>query len=504
MNIWTITRNVLLNNGFAGVSWVIVFGTFLYLLIRRIRHHQSAWNLVVLEAVLLCLPGVGALLDQVNGRTGLLLQMDEQNTTDTTGMVLMQALWLIPSALLLAYAITELVCHQRTVGRRAAVLLAAFAVILASVAVRPDTSRFWWITDRGKYQSILKKNDTDTIVSDTDLTANLPKGTSDYVEEANDCGIGFDAAQKGAVLALSQDSSLCNDITGYGFDLQGIVRGEKFYAYRNDKPLWRVTQYPGQSGLQSLFYTIEDTAGHLYIVDGGQNEDAPLVRQVIKDHGDHVDGWFLSHPHTDHINALSTILESGDIPKIDAIYASHFDSEKYREQAQDWDVYSDYERWMDDMESTGMIKKLHYVYAGDTMDLHGLAAKCLHDYTTKIDGDAANDGSLVMKFSGTEESMLFCGDTGVSQSDTIMEHFGDDLPSTYIQMGHHGNGGLNEAFYRKVAEGGTRVAFFDAPEWLFHPAAGSSYTSEQNAALMQSLGAKVVYFATAPNAVLIR
>lgn len=71
-------------------------------------------------------------------------------------------------------------------------------------------------------------------------------------------------------------------------------------------------------------------------------------------------------------------------------------------------------------------------------------------------------------------------------------------------MAHHGNGGLSGSFYRKAAEGGIKTAFFDAPEWLFHPAADTPYTTAQNASLMESLGADVVYFATAPNRVMLQ
>lgn len=75
--------------------------------------------------------------------------------------------------------------------------------------------------------------------------------------------------------------------------------------------------------------------------------------------------------------------------------------------------------------------------------------------------DLATDGSMMFKVTNKEESMLFCADVGVKMSDEIMSHYADELPSDYIQMGHHGNGGLSEEFYRKVHP---KVAFFDAPE----------------------------------------
>ena len=48
-------------------------------------------------------------------------------------------------------------------------------------------------------------------------------------------------------------------------------------------------------------------------------------------------------------------------------------------------------------------------------------------------------------------------------SDTIIENYREELKSDYLQMGHHGNGGLSEEFYRLVEP---KSAFFDAPDWL--------------------------------------
>ena len=81
-------------------------------------------------------------------------------------------------------------------------------------------------------------------------------------------------------------------------------------------------------------------------------------------------------------------------------------------------------------------------------------------------------------------------------SEKIISQFPEDIKCDYIQMGHHGNGGLSEAFYRLAAP---RVAFFDAPEWLMNPEEGNSYTTLANRQLMESLGAEIYYYATAPN-----
>jgi beta-lactamase superfamily II metal-dependent hydrolase len=253
-------------------------------------------------------------------------------------------------------------------------------------------------------------------------------------------------------------------------------------------------------------YSIEDLKGHLYLVDGGRNEDASYVRHVITTHANRVNAWFLTHPHTDHVNAFSSILESSyQLPRIDAIYASQFDAERYKKTAVPEDVYSDYVRMNNAISSTGLEERVHYLHKGDSIALYGLSVKCFHDYTSKVGGNACNDGSLMFKISGKKKSMLFCGDIQASQTDVITKEFGQELSCNYIQMSHHGNSGLGAAFYKQAAsKGNLELAFFDAPEWLFHPAKGTNFTTEETRKLMKSLGARNVYFKTAPNSVLLQ
>ena len=253
---------------------------------------------------------------------------------------------------------------------------------------------------------------------------------------------------------------------------------------------YRVTQYSGLVS-QSMFYTIETPDNKLIIIDGGWTGDAPLVQEVINEHGGHVDAWFISHPHFDHVGAFNEIyahMEENGIT-IDKIYASDFDYDRYASEAQEWDMFEDFETFE---ELTKGDDRLEFLYTGDTFDLYGLTVEVFHDYTAKIDGDAANDGSLMLKFSAKDLSWLFCGDVGRTQSDIIMSKFSEeDLHADYLTMGHHGNGGLTEAFYREVHP---EVALFDAPEWLFFPGEDDWYNTPVNRAIIESMGATCIWW----------
>ena len=259
-----------------------------------------------------------------------------------------------------------------------------------------------------------------------------------------------------------------------------------------------IGQYPSLTNDQSSFYTITDSDGHLIVIDGGWEGDAEYVREVVEYFGGKIDAWMITHPHFDHIRAFNKLFASENCPEIGTVYVSEFNYEQYKEEAKQWDQFEDYETFLAVTQGSD---KIQYLHAGDCVEICGITVDVYHDYTTKDGGDACNDGSLVFEVYGESESMLFCGDTGEEQSECIIEAFGDKLSADYLQMGHHGNGGLSEEFYQLVSP---KVAFFDAPEWLMNPEEGSSYTTPENRELMESMGAEIYYFATAPNYIVLQ
>lgn len=265
-------------------------------------------------------------------------------------------------------------------------------------------------------------------------------------------------------------------------------------------PRYYITQYADTTGLQAMFYTIESGRGHLIVIDGGNEGNADYVRQVIEEKGGHVDAWILTHPHPDHIGVFNVIWPEY-MDKIDRIYAPDIDFTAYQNKAQEWDGFELYVNFLNYMSDCD---KLTYLYEGDRFALNGLSFDVIYAYNAWVDQiskDIPNDGSLVFKVSAREESMLFCSDVGVTMSDTILMSHGEELKCDYIQMGHHGNGGLQENFYRATEAKG---AFFDAPEWLMNPEEGKHYTTPVNRGIMESMGARIYYYNTAPNRIRIK
>ena len=97
-----------------------------------------------------------------------------------------------------------------------------------------------------------------------------------------------------------------------------------------------ITQYSDATGRQANCYTITNN-GHLIVIDGGWAENAPAIRKIIKKNGNHVDAWFISHTHSDHVGAFNVIYADPQGVTIDRIYDNGYDYEFIKEAGEPYD-----------------------------------------------------------------------------------------------------------------------------------------------------------------------
>ncbi|RDU22957.1 ComEC/Rec2 family competence protein [Anaerosacchariphilus polymeriproducens] len=267
-----------------------------------------------------------------------------------------------------------------------------------------------------------------------------------------------------------------------------------------------ITQYGNPAGRQSTFYTIETKSRGLIVVDGGWGYDAAKVRKIIIKKGKVVDAWIITHPHPDHVGAFNEIYSNKNGIKIKKIFTVKMNELKYKKYAKPWDEYEVFQKFNNLIAGSS---KVRYLKAGDSFRIKGLDFKVFNayaSYVSKYTKDLCNGGSLMFKVIGRKQSMLFCADVGSTFSDYLLKKYGNELKSDYLQVGHHGNGGLRKSFYKKVRP---RKAYFDSPNWLMenkdqYSGEKANYKTKKTIRCLKRLGAKIYSFKTSPNKIILK
>jgi beta-lactamase superfamily II metal-dependent hydrolase len=229
--------------------------------------------------------------------------------------------------------------------------------------------------------------------------------------------------------------------------------------------LW---QLPNQTRTQMMSYVIQTIHGKVIVIDGGMAGDAPFLVAFLKGLGGNVDTWIITHAHDDHFDALAEILKQPGMLKISAIHASLPDAA--------WMV-----QWGDDAEKksyalfeqalTGAGRKVEDLSLGQNIEIDGVDIEVLGVRNPEITKNAVNNSSIVLRVADADrrppqaKSVLFLGDLGSEGGEKLLKSpYASRLPSDYVQMAHHGQNGVNEAFYRQVRPA---YCLWPTPKWLW-------------------------------------
>lgn len=223
--------------------------------------------------------------------------------------------------------------------------------------------------------------------------------------------------------------------------------------------LW---QLKNQTSTQMMSYVIRTHTGKLIVIDGGTAGDAPYLSKFIAERGNHVSLWFLTHPHSDHTDALATLLQAPGELRIDSIYASMPEPAWIARYANDAERVV-YERTCAVFEKTGRVPT--ELALGQEFNLDGLRIEVLGVKNPEITANPINNQSIILKLTGAGRSILFTADLGAEAGrKAIAGPYADRLRADYVQMAHHGQNGVDEAFYRHV---GASYCLWPTPLWLW-------------------------------------
>lgn len=222
--------------------------------------------------------------------------------------------------------------------------------------------------------------------------------------------------------------------------------------------LW---QLPSQTPSQMMGYVLRTAGGKVMVIDGGMTGDSPYLRGFLAALGNRADLWFISHPHGDHVGAVTAILNDPAGISIGCMYGS-----------------LPAEEWIKENELAGLNsarnfykalansdRKVHELTPDQIIELDNLQIEILAVKNPEITVNAENNSSVVMRVAGSGKTILFTGDLGVEGGRKLLQSdFKSRLRADYVQMAHHGQNGVEEDFYRAVAP---KYCLWPTPRWLW-------------------------------------
>ncbi len=230
-----------------------------------------------------------------------------------------------------------------------------------------------------------------------------------------------------------------------------------------------------KSQMMSFILKSED---HLLVIDGGNSCDADYLCAYIKKLGGVVDGWFLTHPHHDHCDALSSHLERHpnkinikrvyyNFPKL-----TYFLSEN--EQPID-EACKNAVETMTRLEAqigTNAIP-CTTVHRGDVFEFGEMKITVLREPNQEISVNRPNNASVVYRFEANGKSCIFLGDLGVEGGEELLKITPPELlRADMVQLAHHGQDGVGRPVYDAI---GAKFCFWCTPEWLWNNNNGLGY-----------------------------
>ena len=218
---------------------------------------------------------------------------------------------------------------------------------------------------------------------------------------------------------------------------------------------------------QNLSCVMKTKEGAVIVLDGGRDVDAPHLAEVIQELGGHVDAWLLTHPHSDHVGAITEILNMDPMPiSIDKVYYSFLDKE-FLGQEQVERRESDLECYAQVTEALAKLpgaQKCDTLARGQKISVAGAEITVMNEPFACTE-NSFNNSSVAYRVEMGGKRILFLGDMGwQAGEDFLASHTQEELKSDVLQMAHHGQRGVEEDLYQAILP---EVCLWPTPDWLW-------------------------------------
>ncbi len=222
----------------------------------------------------------------------------------------------------------------------------------------------------------------------------------------------------------------------------------------------KIIQLTNKTPQQTMGYAVVSKTGQVLVIDGGCSGNGEELRRVIKEVGGHVDLWLITHPHSDHHNAIMEVLLQPEGITYDRLGASQLPDgwadiakAKETEELLQWNEFS--RRHLDE--------RYFDVQKGETFSLGSMTVEVLAVANPEILTNPVNNQSAVFRITEDGFTFLVLGDLGIEGGEKLLAS-GADVRADAVQMAHHGQRGVNQRFYEAVQP---TYAFWPTPDWLW-------------------------------------
>lgn len=219
-----------------------------------------------------------------------------------------------------------------------------------------------------------------------------------------------------------------------------------------------------------MAFVLVTKENHVIVVDGGREEDMPLLKTYIG--GRHISAWILTHAHGDHISGFISEFHRNRLADYD-IEKLYYNVPPYHQLKGRTDV-PDVDYFNHELESClagfaaiepELAHIAHIVQQGESIQVDECRIDFLFTYHDGLFSNLMNDSSLVFKVTTPNKTVLFLGDLGPEGGDVLYEESRHLLKADIVQMAHHGHMNVGMEVYAAVMPD---ACMWCCADWLYN------------------------------------
>lgn len=222
-----------------------------------------------------------------------------------------------------------------------------------------------------------------------------------------------------------------------------------FYAFENDHALIDCGMCLLVQCADNSFFIVD--SGHYFQFNDNDRlykfmrERTPAGQKVV------VNGWFITHTHTDHVSKLMDFLKyNTDDVIIEGVYQNLLPLEHPNDfgNHEEKEIAARLYELLD-----GYPAPVYKLHSGMRFYVRELAFDVLYTHEDSYPAiiEDFNDSSTVLMMTAHGSKVFIPGDAAVYASEVLEKRYGTSLKCDVVQIAHHGHTGLSEHCYELLA-----------------------------------------------------